>query len=263
MHTSSIKRAKAWTRSLRGSRRICLRSHAWITVDDLKYLKRGGRISTLAATMGTMLDLKPIIALTREGTMTSTDKVRGPQGGAALFGGQDRREHRKPRGAGAGHYPCRCPRRTPTGWRRSSANVCPNIGGVSQYFVGPVNRRALRPGHRRQLLYGQGSPPTRLFEPPGAKDEVNFEKPCLLKDEPPDRRKSFAAGAVFFADCARLRMPVCIGGKTAPRGCGPARRGTGGKHSAAISEWVDRPRPSRGCTPRYCPEGMPSLTGRG
>ncbi len=54
-----------------------LRVHAWMTVDDLKYLKRGGRISSFAATMGTVLDLKPIIILTREGGMASAEKVRG------------------------------------------------------------------------------------------------------------------------------------------------------------------------------------------
>ena len=54
-----------------------LRSHAWFTVDDLKYLKRGGRISAVAATVGTMLDLKPVIILTREGSMTAVDKIRG------------------------------------------------------------------------------------------------------------------------------------------------------------------------------------------
>ncbi|HNW87327.1 MAG TPA: DegV family protein [Candidatus Limiplasma sp.] len=54
-----------------------LRCHAWLTVDDLKYLKRGGRISAIAATMGTMLDLKPIIILNKEGSMSAVDKVRG------------------------------------------------------------------------------------------------------------------------------------------------------------------------------------------
>lgn len=54
-----------------------MRAHAWLTVDDLKYLKRGGRISAIAATMGTMLDLKPIIIINREGSMAAVDKVRG------------------------------------------------------------------------------------------------------------------------------------------------------------------------------------------
>ena len=54
-----------------------LRTQAWFTVDDLKYLKRGGRISAVAATVGTMLDLKPVIILTRDGSMTAVEKIRG------------------------------------------------------------------------------------------------------------------------------------------------------------------------------------------
>ena len=54
-----------------------LRCHGLFTVDDLKYLKRGGRISAAAATVGTMLDLKPIIVEAKDGTLQSIDKVRG------------------------------------------------------------------------------------------------------------------------------------------------------------------------------------------
>ena len=54
-----------------------LRAQAYFTVDDLKYLKRGGRISAMAATVGTMLDLKPIIVEAADGTLQAGDKVRG------------------------------------------------------------------------------------------------------------------------------------------------------------------------------------------
>lgn len=54
-----------------------LRAQAYFVVDDLKYLKRGGRISAAAATMGTMLDLKPIIMEAADGTLVANDKVRG------------------------------------------------------------------------------------------------------------------------------------------------------------------------------------------
>ena len=54
-----------------------LRAQAYFIVDDLKYLKRGGRISATAATVGTMLDLKPIISEAPDGTLTSNDKIRG------------------------------------------------------------------------------------------------------------------------------------------------------------------------------------------
>ena len=54
-----------------------LRSQAFFTVDDLKYLKRGGRISGAAAAVGTMLDLKPIIIEASDGTLQAGDKIRG------------------------------------------------------------------------------------------------------------------------------------------------------------------------------------------
>ena len=54
-----------------------LRCNAYFTVDDLKYLQRGGRISAAAATIGTLLDLKPIITEGKDGSLQSADKVRG------------------------------------------------------------------------------------------------------------------------------------------------------------------------------------------
>ena len=54
-----------------------LRCQGVFTVDDLVYLKRGGRISAAAATFGTMLDLKPIIVEATDGSLQSIDKVRG------------------------------------------------------------------------------------------------------------------------------------------------------------------------------------------
>lgn len=54
-----------------------LRAQAWFTVDDLKYLQRGGRISATAAALGTLLDLKPILTETLEGKLAAAGKVRG------------------------------------------------------------------------------------------------------------------------------------------------------------------------------------------
>ena len=54
-----------------------LRAQAFFTVDDLKYLKRGGRISGAAAAVGTMLDLKPIIIEASDGTLQPGEKIRG------------------------------------------------------------------------------------------------------------------------------------------------------------------------------------------
>lgn len=56
-----------------------LRAHAWLTVDDLKYLRRGGRISSTSAVFGTMLSIKPIIVMGKGGKMDPAEKVQGRQ----------------------------------------------------------------------------------------------------------------------------------------------------------------------------------------
>jgi DegV family protein with EDD domain len=48
----------------------------YFTVDDLVYLKRGGRLSGFKALMGTMLNLKPIITIT-DGALDGAEKVKG------------------------------------------------------------------------------------------------------------------------------------------------------------------------------------------
>ena len=48
-----------------------------IAVNDLNYLKRGGRVSSVAAIAGTMLGIKPILSFTRDGKLNVIDKVRG------------------------------------------------------------------------------------------------------------------------------------------------------------------------------------------
>jgi len=57
--------------------RNCTRLCHWVTVNDLSYLKRSGRLSNAAAAVGSMLNVKPIIKVTEEGKLVSTTKVRG------------------------------------------------------------------------------------------------------------------------------------------------------------------------------------------
>ncbi len=49
----------------------------WFTVDDLNFLKRGGRLSAGAALFGTMLSIKPVMHTSNEGKLVPMDKVRG------------------------------------------------------------------------------------------------------------------------------------------------------------------------------------------
>lgn len=53
--------------------KLCL----WFTVDDLGHLKRGGRVSTLASVVGTVLGVKPILHVDNEGHLIPMSKVRG------------------------------------------------------------------------------------------------------------------------------------------------------------------------------------------
>ncbi|MBR6114365.1 MAG: DegV family protein [Oscillospiraceae bacterium] len=47
------------------------------TVDDLNYLKAGGRVSNASALVGSMLDIKPVLYVPDEGTLEVAQKVRG------------------------------------------------------------------------------------------------------------------------------------------------------------------------------------------
>ena len=53
--------------------RVC----AWFTVDDLMFLKRGGRLSGAAAVAGTLLGIKPVLHVDDEGHLVAMEKVRG------------------------------------------------------------------------------------------------------------------------------------------------------------------------------------------
>ncbi len=63
-----------------------------VTVDDLHFLKRGGRISATTAVVGSMLQIKPIIYLDDEGKLINIGKARGRQ--ASLNALVDRMEKR-------------------------------------------------------------------------------------------------------------------------------------------------------------------------
>ena len=49
----------------------------WFTVDDLNHLKRGGRISAMTATVGSALNVKPILHVDNEGRLIPVHNVRG------------------------------------------------------------------------------------------------------------------------------------------------------------------------------------------
>lgn len=51
--------------------------HHWFTVDNLEYLRRGGRVSATAAFVGTLLSIKPALNMNSEGKLIPRDRVKG------------------------------------------------------------------------------------------------------------------------------------------------------------------------------------------
>ena len=47
------------------------------TVDDLNWLKRGGRVSNASALVGTLLSIKPVLYVPNDGSLMAVSKVRG------------------------------------------------------------------------------------------------------------------------------------------------------------------------------------------
>ncbi len=65
----------------------------WFTVDDLNYLKMGGRLSATTAFLGSMLSIKPVMHTSDEGKLIPDQQGPRPQG-------QPAGPHRQDRGAG-------------------------------------------------------------------------------------------------------------------------------------------------------------------
>ena len=57
----------------------------WFTVDDLNFLKRGGRVSATTALLGTMLSIKPIMHTSDEGKLVPVSKARGRKAAIAAL----------------------------------------------------------------------------------------------------------------------------------------------------------------------------------
>ena len=67
----SIEELEEYIESIKGSI-----AH-WFVVDDLEHLKRGGRISAVAATFGKALQIKPLISCDETGKLENVGKIRG------------------------------------------------------------------------------------------------------------------------------------------------------------------------------------------
>ena len=62
---------------------VCSRLNSWFTVDDLFFLKRGGRLGTATAIVGSIFMIKPILTVNEEGKLFAWGKGRGKKGAMA------------------------------------------------------------------------------------------------------------------------------------------------------------------------------------
>jgi len=51
-------------------------NHIYVTVDTLKYLVKNGRLSNAQGFLGTLLKLKPLLHVSKDGKVTTLDKIR-------------------------------------------------------------------------------------------------------------------------------------------------------------------------------------------
>lgn len=57
--------------------RNMLRMNYWFAVSDLEHLKKGGRISSSAAIVGAILNINPILCISKDGSLTHVTNIRG------------------------------------------------------------------------------------------------------------------------------------------------------------------------------------------
>ena len=67
----SIEEVRDWAEANR------LRQCHWFTVNDLFFLKKGGRVSAATAVVGTMLQIKPVMHVDNEGHLIKVSTARG------------------------------------------------------------------------------------------------------------------------------------------------------------------------------------------
>ncbi len=71
---------------IEGTRQLVSKTHVWAMFDTLKYLAKGGRVGKAKALMGSVLSIKPILAV-KGGEMTPATKARSREKGMDLLYG--------------------------------------------------------------------------------------------------------------------------------------------------------------------------------
>ena len=110
-----------------------MRINHWFTVADLKYLRRGGRLSYAKATIGIALHIKPILHMDDDGHLTPVSKVRGRSKSLEVISDKVRAMAVKPEEQTV--FICQC------GCLEEAEEVAARIkatAGVKEVIIGPI-----------------------------------------------------------------------------------------------------------------------------
>ncbi|WP_322924726.1 DegV family protein [Paenibacillus campi] len=78
VHAARLARQGASVADIQASvARLLAGRELYFLVDDLEYLRKGGRIGRASATLGTLLNVKPILSIDEQGVIYPVEKVRG------------------------------------------------------------------------------------------------------------------------------------------------------------------------------------------
>lgn len=123
------------------------------TVDDLNYLKRGGRVSNASAMIGSMLSIKPVLYVPDDGKLTVSAKVRGRRAAMQALLDGVKRDMTAPSGQHIiiNHADCE----TDANWLRNELlDAYPTLGGVDIYQLGVIIGAHCGPGLLTVFYFG-------------------------------------------------------------------------------------------------------------
>ena len=124
------------------------------TVEDLMFLRRGGRLSGMTAVIGTLANVKPILWGNEEGKIVSIDKMIGRKRSLKAVGGPLRQSGHRSRGTDDRHRPQRLRGGRPVPDRPDPQAVSEAGGAGSLLRAG--HGRARRPGRGSAVLLWKG-----------------------------------------------------------------------------------------------------------
>lgn len=138
---------------------LVLRQNYLLTVDNLAYLRKSGRLTGAAAFFGSMLDIKPLIRFDYEGRLVPAEKVKGRKNSLRTIAKRISEEIIQPEGQvlriaqadaqADAEYLKTC-----------LMEQIPKLGGVDISFLGPVIAVHVGPGAIGILWEGKRKEPT-------------------------------------------------------------------------------------------------------